>query len=149
MRPEVTEGLSSLAEKIVEALTHDGKCKNSSGDLLLKDGNILLINSDGKLSCALLDASLTLVKMVNDGSVVLNILPKYPNREANENRLDDFNSSYRSQQQKMRKIVRSVLGGYIPPIFSIFLDEQESGRLLFSTSFDSHLIKGSFKPKNL
>ncbi len=64
------------------------------------------------VSCAMLDAALTIVKFRYLGQGVMNILPRYPGSQ-------DF--SYKGQQQKVREIIREHLNVRIPPFFNLFV----------------------------
>lgn len=70
-----------------------------------------------KVSCAALDAALSLLKYKHFGQGIVNILPKRQNG-------DEF--SFRGQQRKVRQILMDHLGVRVMPFFNIFTSEEDS-----------------------
>ena len=77
-------------------------------------GAELYRQSDNKVTCAMLDAALTLIKVHHVADGVLNILPKAPLNAENAT------FSYKGQQEKMRMIVGEHLRVRATPIFNIY-----------------------------
>lgn len=86
-------------------------------------GAELYRQSDNKVTCAMLDAALTLIKVHHVADGVLNILPKAPLNAENAT------FSYKGQQEKMRMIIGEHLRVRATPIFNIYTkgtDQYES-----------------------
>jgi hypothetical protein len=73
--------------------------------------------SDNMVSCAMIDAALTMVKFGNLGEGVVNVLPR---------RNDGQQFSYKGQQKKMRVILREHLGVRVAPIFNLFTGDTKT-----------------------
>lgn len=80
--------------------------------LLLHRHNVELYRSgDDMVSCAMLDAALTLVKLEYLGQGVINVLPRGATGQ-------DF--SYKGQQEKMRTIIGEHMNSRVLPSFNLF-----------------------------
>lgn len=110
----------SLAESMISAMDAQGLVVHDTGSderevLYLNRGRVELYRGeDNMVSCAMLDAALTLVKLSYLGEGVINILPRRP--ENNE-------FSYKSQQRKMRNIVGEHLNARALPIINLFVGQ--------------------------
>lgn len=88
------------------------------GRMYLKRRSIELYRpEDDMVSCAMLDAALTVVKFRNLGEGVVNVLPRRPKNQQ---------FSYNGQQRKMRTILGEHLGMRTLPIFNVFTGVEES-----------------------
>jgi hypothetical protein len=86
--------------------------------LMLARRNIELYRIDeDMITCAMLDAALTVVKFRNLGEAVINILPRRP-----ENQL----FSYKGQQKKMRTIIGEHFNVRVMPVFNLFTGDQHT-----------------------
>lgn len=79
--------------------------------LLSRRGHELYKTKTGMVSCAMLDAALTIAKLTYLGEGVVNVLPGDSGTD---------NGSYNSQQKKMRTIVGEHLGTNVLPVFNLF-----------------------------
>lgn len=83
----------------------------SQGILLKRKGYELYKTKSDMVSCAMLDAALTIAKLTYLGEGVVNILPRNSGSE---------NGSYRSQQKKMRTIAGEHLSTNVLPVYNLF-----------------------------
>lgn len=91
----------------------DESIKNEA--LYLSRGHVELYRAeDDMVSCAMLDAALTLLKLQYLGESVVNVLPRRP--ENNE-------FSYKNQQRKMRNIVGEHLNARVLPVANLFVGQ--------------------------
>lgn len=87
-------------------------------DLYLTRRNLELYRAgDDMVSCAMLDAALTMLKWNYLGQAVVNILPRRPGSQ-------EF--SYRGQQRKLRTILGEHLDARVLPLFNIFTGTQQA-----------------------
>lgn len=84
-----------------------------TGQMLLDRAELMRLD-DEKVSCACLDAALSIAKYRFCGDGILNILPR---RSPGE----DF--SYREQQRKTRRILREHLRVKVLPYFNVFISD--------------------------
>lgn len=98
-------------------LKTDGKSDTDENSrILLSRRNIELYRAeDDMVSCAMLDAALTITKLSYFGEGVVNVLP---------GNSGNGQGSYGTQQQKMRKIVGEHLGANVLPVFNLFTGDQ-------------------------
>jgi len=100
-----------LAKKIIEALGSQGLTSTKDDNLLLTRKSVNLYDpTTDRLSCAMLDAALSLVKLEHCGEGAVNVLPK----------MSQSGMGYRHQQLKMRTIVGEHLNTRVLPIFNLF-----------------------------
>jgi len=86
--------------------------------LMLARRNIELYRPDEDMvTCAMLDAALTLVKFRFLGEAVINILPRRPDSHA---------FSYNGQQRKMRTIIGEHLNVRVSPVFNLFTGDRHA-----------------------
>lgn len=89
-----------------------GSKKDST--LLLARRNIELYRgSDATISCSMLDAALTIVKLKHLGKSIINVLP----------RKAESSFSYKGQQEKMRTIIKEHLQVRSLPASNLFVDK--------------------------
>ena len=89
-----------------------GDAEEPDGRMLLAHkGHELYRAGDNKVSCAMLDAALTLVKLQYLGDTAVNVLPARPSH-------GEF--SYRGQQKKTRMIISEHLNVRVVPLINIF-----------------------------
>lgn len=104
------------AQDLVMLKEEDSGSQSSAADILLTRRKVELYRGkDDMVSCAMLDAALTVLKFQYLGEGVVNILPR-------NNGNEQF--SYNGQQRKMRTIVGEHLGARVLPVFNIFIDPQ-------------------------
>lgn len=107
--PEVTyREKDSLAKAlaIIETLESEGKVKTkkSDGSKNLKNPWLRLVEGNGKLSCAILDAALYVQKHEEHGGICVTVLPE----------------SYKKQQEATRAILATA--GYQMPILNVYFN---------------------------
>lgn len=87
-------------------------------DSVLVRHNIELHRSkDDMVSCAMLDAALTLIKLEHMGDAVVNVLPRGAEGQG---------FSYKGQQTKMRTIVGEHLSARVLPVFNLYTGTEPS-----------------------
>jgi hypothetical protein len=92
-----------------------------AGALYLSRRNIELYRpEDDMVTCAMIDAALTIAKIRYLGEGVVNILPR---------RNDDQHFSYRGQQRNMRAILGEHLNTRVMPIFNLFTGSKLSDEI--------------------
>lgn len=89
----------------------EGSGESEERTLLAHKGYELYRAGDDKVSCAMLDAALTLMKLHYMGDTAVNVLPARPSH-------GEF--SYRGQQKKMRMIICEHLNVRVIPLINIF-----------------------------
>lgn len=124
--------MAPMARSMVEYMHHyqslaaekenGGDAIDSNGDtekklLLSYRGVELMSMGKGKMSCASLDAALSIIKYAHLGEGIVNILPKRQNER-------EF--SFKGQQKKVRQILMDHLGVRVMPFFNIFTSDVES-----------------------
>lgn len=119
-----------LAEEIIASMQLldgiNGQNLHNTDSIFCKENNIMLNHRHielaqicpKKISCSAIDAALTVLKYRFLGDGVVNILPKLPGA---------YGFSYRSQQQKVRLILREHLRSRVLPFFNIFCATQRTG----------------------
>jgi hypothetical protein len=114
---ETMHGLQDLVvvEQIDEGVETPADAFSGDRALLARRNVELYRQSDDIVSCAMLDAALTVVKFRYLGEGVVNILPR---------RINGQGFSYNGQQKKMRTIIGEHLRVRVTPVFNIFTGDQ-------------------------
>jgi len=81
---------------------------------LLKRRGVELVKGSGTISCAGLDAALSIVKFHHMASGIVNVLPKHQGAEG---------FSFKGQQRKVRQILGEHLNVRVLPFFNIFTSD--------------------------
>ncbi len=132
----------SLAKEMMRIMDEDQSLviRSDSGtgslqDLVLSRRNIELYRGrDGMVSCAMLDAAFSLVKLTTIANGVVNILPRAPEGQG---------FSYSGQQRKMRTILSEHLGLRVPPVFNLFVNTDGAKNVIASGAH--HILR---KPRS-
>jgi hypothetical protein len=114
-------GIMQNKQRIVTSPEQEEDSDNTTqsiNDLFLTRNKIELYrSSDDMVSCAMLDAALSLVKLTYMADTVINVLPRGAEGQG---------FSYKSQQKKMRTIIGEHLDARVLPIANLFVKSNES-----------------------
>ncbi len=116
---EYMHRFQSLVSEKESASGDDGITPSEANrKLLLGYRGVELMSLDqGKMSCASLDAALSIIKYAYLGQGIVNVLPRRQNER-------EF--SFKGQQKKVRQILMDHFGVRVMPFFNIFTSESQS-----------------------
>ncbi|MFA5352438.1 MAG: hypothetical protein WC304_04155 [Candidatus Gracilibacteria bacterium] len=122
--------MAGIAKVILETLTRKGETTHAGNKILLARGKAELLDKDTeRLSCSILDAAFSIVKFLEFGEGIVNILPK----KSSQLEASNEGNSFKGQQMKTRAILRRFLGNNRLPFYNIFIesdnfDQKNCGR---------------------